>query len=181
MCPIVHHMYKYIETCYKTNLLSLPYTHILFKFNSNKFTPLIERKRSLFYWWMNFNLSHVCIPAILMVTNHCYLNHKCSYRFVSNVFNWNHYPSCWFIQEHYIEFFQVIEVCSYSNWQPVKNTSSKLLHHQICFKTLTNVSTNKWSLNIYTYLEKVGSKINMTFFCRLIRELPIKLITLILF
>lgn len=87
------------------SLLSLPYTHVLFKFDSNKFTPFVERKWSLFYWWMNFNLSHVCVPAILMITNHCYLNHKCPYWFVSNVFNWNHYPPCWFIQEHYIKFF----------------------------------------------------------------------------
>jgi len=46
---------------------------------------------------MNFNLSHVNVPAILMITDDCYQNHECSNGPIIDVFNRNYHSSVWII------------------------------------------------------------------------------------
>lgn len=71
---------------------------------------------------MNLDLSHVGVPAVLMITDDCYLNHECSNRPIIDVFNRDHYPSAWFIQVHHFYLLQIIKVGPSSNAYPENQT-----------------------------------------------------------
>lgn len=77
-------------------------------------------------WWaknvlrraVDLDLSHVGIPAILMIANDRYLNHKRPNGPIINILNRNHYPPAWLIQVHHLYLLQIIEVGPSSDAYP---------------------------------------------------------------
>jgi len=67
---------------------------------------------------MDFDLSHVSVPAILMIADDRYLNHECPNGPIIDVFNRDHYPSTWFVQVHYLHLLQIIEIGPSSDAYP---------------------------------------------------------------
>lgn len=66
-------------------------------------------------WAVHLNLPHVCIPTILMIAYHSYLNHECSDGPVVQVFYGNHNPTTRLIQIHHFHLLKIVEVRASSN------------------------------------------------------------------
>lgn len=64
---------------------------------------------------MYFNLSHMSVSSILMITNNCYLNHECPYWFFMNVFNWYEDPTSRLIQVNHFNFLKIIKISASTN------------------------------------------------------------------
>lgn len=72
----------------------LSYCGVLLELDSREVPKLVHVKRGRLTRGMHFNLPHMSVTAILVVTQHCYLYHVGSYRSVLYILDWYHLPSC---------------------------------------------------------------------------------------
>lgn len=62
----------------------------------------------------DFYSAEVCVPPILMIWKHSYLNHKCPDWFIIDVLHGNTHPADWFTEFYLVYFNKVIKVCASS-------------------------------------------------------------------
>lgn len=59
---------------------------------------------------MDPDLSNVRVPSVLVVGDHCNLNHERANGFVAHVLHGNHNPSGGLVEVHYLDLLQVVKV-----------------------------------------------------------------------
>jgi hypothetical protein len=75
-----------------------------------------------------------------MITNNCYLDHKCPYWFFMNVFNWDKDPTSGLIQVNHFNFLKIVKISASSNG----NTETKTqIRESLGFWTLSIIQNSK--------------------------------------
>lgn len=64
---------------------------------------------------MNFYLSHMSVPSVLMIRYHRYLNHERSNRSLVYVFDGDDHPAAGLVQIHDLDLLKIVEVSSGSD------------------------------------------------------------------
>lgn len=88
---------------------------ILLTLHCGKHTALV-----LLHRWVYLDLTHVGVPAILMVAHHSYLNHVGAYWLVMDILDGYFHPPGRFIHIHHFYFLEVVKISSGSYRYPEK-------------------------------------------------------------